>query len=36
MNLFFDAIAWIINPANWVPGATSPLPLQDRIAEHLL
>ncbi len=36
MNLFFDAIAWILNPANWVPGATSPLPLQDRIAEHLL
>lgn len=36
MNLFFDAIAWIFSSANWVPGARSPLPLQDRLAEHLL
>lgn len=36
MNLFIDALAWIVNPANWQPGATSPLPLQDRIVEHLL
>jgi len=36
MNLFVDAILWILNPANWQPGGTSPLPIQDRIAEHLL
>lgn len=36
MNLFIDAFAWIFNPDNWVAGARSPLPIQDRIAEHLL
>lgn len=36
MNLFIDAFAWIFSPANWVPGSTSPLPLQDRILEHLM
>lgn len=36
MNLFLDAIAWLLDPANWTPGARSPLPLQDRILEHLL
>lgn len=35
MNLFVDAILWILDPANWLPGARSPLPLQDRILEHL-
>lgn len=35
MNLFIDALAWIFSPSNWEPGARSPLPLQDRIAEHL-
>ncbi|MFE1663949.1 ABC transporter permease [Microbacterium sp. P02] len=35
MNLFVDAILWIFSPANWQPGAQSPLPLQDRITEHL-
>ncbi|MEJ1155962.1 MULTISPECIES: ABC transporter permease [Microbacterium] len=36
MNLFIDAFAWLFDPANWQPGSQSPLPLQDRIAEHLL
>ncbi|MET0726485.1 MAG: ABC transporter permease [Leifsonia sp.] len=36
MNLFIDAFLWIIDPANWVPGGQSPLPVQDRLAEHLL
>ncbi|KQM83714.1 ABC transporter permease [Agromyces sp. Leaf222] len=36
MNLFIEAFAWIFNPANWIAGAQSPLPIQDRIAEHLL
>lgn len=35
MNLFIDAMNWILDPANWVPGSRTPLPLQDRIAEHL-
>ncbi|AZS37353.1 Glycine betaine/carnitine/choline transport system permease protein OpuCB [Microbacterium lemovicicum] len=36
MNLFLNAIAWILDPANWKPGGISPLPIQDRIGEHLL
>ena len=36
MNLFIDAIAWILAPQNWQPGGVSPLPIQDRIFEHLL
>lgn len=36
MNLFVDAFAWLFDPANWAAGSQSPLPLQDRIAEHLL
>lgn len=36
MNLILDALAWIFTAANWEPGGRSPLPLQDRIAEHLL
>lgn len=35
MNLFVNAFLWIFTPENWAPGAQSPLPLQDRIAEHL-
>jgi osmoprotectant transport system permease protein len=36
VNLFLDAIAWILAPQNWQPGGVSPLPIQDRIFEHLL
>ena len=36
MNLFFNAFAWIFDPQNWQPGGTSPLPIQDRLLEHLL
>ncbi|HEY5822594.1 MAG TPA: ABC transporter permease [Propionibacteriaceae bacterium] len=35
MNLLGSAIQWIFDPANWVPGARSPLPIQDRLIEHL-
>ncbi|MGB3763045.1 MAG: ABC transporter permease [Ornithinimicrobium sp.] len=36
MNLFFDALQWLVDPAQWTPGARSPLPIQDRLWEHLL
>jgi osmoprotectant transport system permease protein len=36
VNLFLDAIAWIFSPQNWQPGGVSPLPIQDRLLEHLL
>ncbi|MGV8885322.1 MAG: ABC transporter permease [Microbacteriaceae bacterium] len=36
MQFFLDAIAWLFNPANYVAGSQSPLPIQDRIGEHLL
>lgn len=36
MNLFLDAIAWIFASQNWQPGGVSPLPIQDRLLEHLL
>ena len=35
MNLLFSALAWIFNPANYVQGSQSPLPIQDRLVEHL-
>ena len=35
VNLFLDALRWIFDPANWVPGSQSPLPIQDRLIEHL-
>lgn len=35
MNLLFDALAWIFDPAQWTPGQQSPLPIQDRLVEHL-
>lgn len=35
MNLLFDALAWIFDPAHWTPGQQSPLPIQDRLVEHL-
>ncbi|CAH0207452.1 Carnitine transport permease protein OpuCB [Microbacterium oxydans] len=36
MDFFLDAIRWIIDPANWVPGSQSPLPIGDRLVEHLV
>ena len=36
MNLLLSALAWIVDPANWVPGSQSPLPIQDRLVEHLV
>lgn len=35
MNLLLDALAWIFDPSHWVPGQQSPLPIQDRLVEHL-
>ncbi|MEL4318159.1 ABC transporter permease [Leifsonia sp. YIM 134122] len=35
MNLIFGAILWIFDPTHWVAGSQSPLPIQDRLAEHL-
>lgn len=36
MDFLLNALAWIVDPANWVPGSQSPLPLGDRLVEHLL
>ena len=36
MNLLLSALAWLVDPANWVPGSQSPLPIQDRLVEHLV
>ncbi len=36
MRLLLSALEWIFDPTNWVPGSQSPLPIQDRLIEHLL
>ena len=36
VQFFLEAIAWLFNPANYIAGSQSPLPIQDRIGEHLL
>ncbi len=36
MEFFLSALAWLFDPANYIPGSISPLPINDRIAEHLL
>ncbi len=36
MNFLLDALRWIFDPAHWEAGSQSPLPLQDRLVEHLL
>ena len=36
MDFLLNALVWIVDPANWVPGSQSPLPIGDRLAEHLL
>ncbi len=35
MQFFLDAFRWLLDPANYVAGGISPLPIQDRIGEHL-
>lgn len=35
MNLLLSALAWLVDPAHWTPGSQSPLPIQDRLVEHL-
>ncbi len=35
MNLLLSALNWLFDPANYVPGSQSPLPIQDRLLEHL-
>lgn len=35
MNLLLEAIQWLFDPAQWTSGAVSPLPIQDRLVEHL-
>ena len=35
MNLFLDALRWLADPSQWQPGSQSPLPIQDRLLEHL-
>ncbi len=35
MRLLLDALAWIFDPTHWISGSQSPLPIQDRLLEHL-
>ncbi|MDR9363653.1 MAG: ABC transporter permease [Microbacteriaceae bacterium] len=35
MEFFIEAFRWLTDPANYAPGSVSPLPIQDRVAEHL-
>ncbi len=35
MNFLVDALRWLLDPAHWQAGSQSPLPLQDRLVEHL-
>lgn len=35
MDLFLDAVRWIVDSENWKAGSPSPLPIQDRLLEHL-
>ncbi len=36
MNLLLDALRWLTDPSHWQAGSQSPLPIQDRLTEHLL
>ena len=36
MNNLISALSWIFDSAHWVPGSRNPLPIQDRLIEHLL
>ena len=35
MNLLLDALRWLLDPEHWQAGSQSPLPIQDRLVEHL-
>ncbi len=35
MELFLSALRWIFDPTHWEAGSRSPLPIQDRLLEHL-
>jgi len=35
MDLLLDALRWIFDGSHWQPGSQSPLPIQDRLLEHL-
>ncbi|MBC9927620.1 MULTISPECIES: ABC transporter permease [unclassified Leucobacter] len=35
MDFFLSALAWLFDPANYVAGSQTPLPIGDRVAEHL-
>ena len=35
MDLLMSALRWIVDPSHWEAGARSPLPIQDRLLEHL-
>ena len=35
MDLLFSAIGWIFDGSHWRSGSQSPLPIQDRLVEHL-
>ncbi len=35
MELLLSALRWLTDPGNWEPGSLSPLPIQDRLWEHL-
>ncbi len=36
MNNLISALSWIFDSSHWVPGSRNPLPIQDRLIEHLL
>ena len=36
MDLLVSAIGWIFDGSHWKPGSQNPLPIQDRLVEHLL
>ena len=36
MDFFLSAIGWIFDPTHWEAGSRSPLPIQDRLIEHLM
>ncbi len=36
MTFLLDALRWIFDPTHWVSGSRSPLPIQERLIEHLL
>ena len=35
MDLLMSALRWIFDSSHWQAGSQSPLPIQDRLVEHL-